>query len=927
MMSLPPEHILFQANNALRTSTYLTNNPSYPFYNKRYRTPLADRSSSFNVLEDDEDVLTLTASDMGNSGGTKRRCMLCPQHCLCRGDCTECTDCGRRYRAGCYDRKSYIVSVSAVNDPPEIKGPDEIRAVEGMPFSLISTDYYEMLGSTMWYRKGPSTVKVNRVPDEKRIMSEMICAHDSCEKVWQSAEVNMDQNSDDFGKTIWTRSASGITITDPDSKDYGFDNRKIKVRLNCSHGRLFINERKLEEFKFNGDLTCDLATDPEVSTLGCRIRLVDENHPQGNVGLYTRKQAAFSEMASCPALVEYTVQEFLNPDGSKTSREKRTILSQRQVPSVIVSTTQKSWGCPCYSNVLFDKTGRAVDIAQPTKNRYTHCSEALFFNNEMPLSSGENVPLVGNRFIALEGSLRDITQVLSNITYLPDPYFNTRIPGNHDEIMIEVDDQGAIGDSLKDANGQIIPTPFKIGRKIIKVSIESVNDPPKIGRRIKPKCESKFAGRKMDCPLGVNDPGTTNLRRMQTWTQVKNWPNTNLETETLVTTMNRSVDFIDLDEDAIFAITPDVLWAFDPDSAESLEIFGASCTTDPPMSSALMCEYDPACEVKCEDPFGRYLSNSYRCVGDAGSNLMERCSIKAAVSTCGNGKCELQAGTIFKTLSNPGEILVEMSVSHGMLTFYPRPPQFPRSLLPEYTVLTNMTAGCSPSNPACKGTFQSCVEAFGITEFDCLFNASHIWLRTTMEKFQSAIANKYITYASHLNYFGPDSLEIWISDQGYTSDLYDTEQTVKHSIPIFVVPINNPPVVRPPGSVLAYQKGVNCRTSYMDYAGTQGTDCRFPDTSKVPPQGRDPIAFEDIDMNSISEACPATCGNLSLILTFDRPNSGGLRFFPLMPTLTYLEYLSHTQKRTMVSVCSDMCWGSCVFVLSAVPPDYQKEDE
>ena len=50
------------------------------------------------------------------------------------------------------------------------------------------------------------------------------------------------------------------------------------------------------------------------------------------------------------------------------------------------------------------------------------------------------------------------------------------------------------------------------------------------------------------------------LQRLQTWTQVDNWPDTNLVTETLATAINVSVDFIDVDEDSMFAITPDVLW-------------------------------------------------------------------------------------------------------------------------------------------------------------------------------------------------------------------------------------------------------------------------------------------------------------------------------------------------------------------------------
>ena len=219
--------------------------------------------------------------------------------------------------------------------------------------------------------------------------------------------------------------------------------------------------------------------------------------------------------------------------------------------------------------------------------------------------------------------------------------------------------------------------------------------------------------------------------------------------------------------------------------------------------------------------------------------------------------------------------------------------------------------GCTPSKTwstslppkRCEGLFQSCIESVYVNEFDCLRNVSHIWLRTTLSDFQQALKDKYLTYVSDLNYFGNDALQIWISDQGYTSDRYDSKQTASFSLPISVVPINNPPQVLPAStlnSVLAYQRGVNCRTSYMDFAGTQGTDCRYPDTSKMPPLGQPPLLFADVDMDSITPSCPATCGNISLILTFDRPNTGALRFYPILPMLSFTEFINDKQQRVLV---------------------------
>ena len=814
---------------------YMTNNPAYTFYNKRYRTPLQDRSSSFNVLEDDEDALIFTAMDMGNSGGTRRRCALCPQNCLCRGDCTECTDCGRAYRAGCYDKQSYVVSVQARNDPPQISGPKEIWAVEGMPYSLINTDYYEMSGGTMWLRSGQDTVKDKQIPTQMQQDSETFCDTQGCHRVWLGSE--QDPRT---GQITWTRRKNGILLTDPDSKDYGYDARTVRITLNCTRGRLFVNERFLEEVLFNGDLGCNLGTDPQLSELGCRIKLVDVGHKQGRVGLYTRKVGAFGEETTCPALVKYTQTVVKAPDGSSTTIETRSDLPDRKVPSQAESTVSKSWGCPCYSNVIFGETGAAMDLGNPRENRFLHCSERLFFNNRQPLVSGESVPLVGNREIVLEGSLRDIQQAISNVTYLPDPQFNTRVPGAADEIFMQVNDLGAIGDSIKGASGELIQPPPLIGQKVIKVNIESVNDAPKIGRRVVPTCDAQHNGRKMQCPLGVNDPLARHLMRTESWTQVKNWPDTNVVIEYLMTSFNSSLDFIDVDEDSIFAVTPDVLWVVDVDSSEAKIIYDDKCSEEPPLGGALLCEMDAACEINCLDPSGLYLVNSYRCAG-GGNNDGIKCTKGSSV--CGEGECKLQGGAVFKTRSNPGELIVDLSVQNGKLSFYPPPPQFPRTLAPRYTVLTNMTPACGvgPSGTdgphSCVSLLESCIDSFDVSEFDCLFNVSHLWLRTTIEDLQFAIQNKYITYVSDLNYFGRDTLKVFISDQGYTSYRYDTISTVTASVGINIVPINNAPVLTMPGSVLTYQRGMFCRTSYMEYSGSQGTLCRFPDISKVPPEG------------------------------------------------------------------------------------------
>ena len=117
----------------------------------------------------------------------------------------------------------------------------------------------------MWLRSGADRFEVVADPDPMRIASERTCRDGICEMVWLDSRKDEEPTSRTFGETLWKRRKNGVGITDPDSKDYGFDLRKIVVTLQAKHGRLFVNERRLEEFLFNGDLNCDLDTSPEVS--------------------------------------------------------------------------------------------------------------------------------------------------------------------------------------------------------------------------------------------------------------------------------------------------------------------------------------------------------------------------------------------------------------------------------------------------------------------------------------------------------------------------------------------------------------------------------------------------------------------------------------------------------------------------------------
>ncbi len=66
-----------------------------------------------------------------------------------------------------------------------------------------------------------------------------------------------------------------------------------------------------------------------------------------------------------------------------------------------------------------------------------------------------------------------LTLAISNFTYLPDPNYNTRVPVNSEKIVLEIKDGDALGHSLKNTTGKLVPPPSLKGKKVINVNIES----------------------------------------------------------------------------------------------------------------------------------------------------------------------------------------------------------------------------------------------------------------------------------------------------------------------------------------------------------------------------------------------------------------------------------------------------------------------
>ena len=150
--------------------------------------------------------------------------------------------------------------------------------------------------------------------------------------------------------------------------------------------------------------------------------------------------------------------------------------------------------------------------------------------------------------------------------------------------------------------------------------------------------------------------------------------------------------------------------------------------------------------------------------------------------------------------------------------------------------------------------------------------------------------------ATHLRFLWPHHLVVsWLCSLWHVLSL-STEQEYTPSlsanldIPIKVISVNDAAEISVPNTVLRYQKGIICRTSYQELSSlgsscfivqllydprsvklwfrfSGGTNCLTPGASKMP-LGEDLLKVTGIDMDVTTPSCPATCGNMTLTFRY-----------------------------------------------------------
>ena len=157
------------------------------YYSRRYRLPPELRDQNFKIESDDLETLVVSVSDNGNSGGGLRD----PQPAV----------------------STVVLRVAALNDPPEIDAPTEIRAEEDVLF-----------------RFEPSNRNKSTCPDAR---------------VRQAYAGTLQYN------------CLPVQIADPDYLEYEFDNILFLLEISAQHGRIFFNETFLAEVRYRSSPTID----------------------------------------------------------------------------------------------------------------------------------------------------------------------------------------------------------------------------------------------------------------------------------------------------------------------------------------------------------------------------------------------------------------------------------------------------------------------------------------------------------------------------------------------------------------------------------------------------------------------------------------------------------------------------------------------
>ena len=434
--------------------------------------------------------------------------------------------------------------------------------------------------------------------------------------------------------------------------------------------------------------------------------------------------------------------------------------------------------------------------------------------------------------------------------------------------------QGSLGDSYTVSSVEARLS----GEFEIDVLVESVNDRPQIGslQSVPTQVTNPETGLivvvNLDSLATIDDGNSSKCMVMN--------PASSAYKETCAAGRRAHID---VDEDTVFTMTPDLLWIDDVDSAEAITI----------------------------NELGR---RHYHCADELS---LEGCYCGQAC-TCGTAMCKCDEPAPCDTdLFTPGELLVEMQVRKGKLSIQPPPG---RTMVPvkflqnvsnahgsvhECLLALNPEAPLGAQLPLC---YETCPN-----QLACRINASFLVFQTTTQNLKTILRQKYLTYVGNDNTYGVDELKVWVADQGFTDDWYNLRKSyleaASKTISIRIIGVNDPPVVTIPDYVLKYQINTICNYDWMQTENRKGAMCPLDSrvldlNSRVPPMrpgttgemqaltykssyGREPfIHISDVDL------LDNPYGNLTLTIEIGAGTGkfGEFSISEILPKVEYFQF-------------------------------------
>ena len=281
----------------------------------------------------------------------------------------------------------------------------------------------------------------------------------------------------------------------------------------------------------------------------------------------------------------------------------------------------------------------------------------------------------------------------------------------------------------------------------------------------------------------------------------------------------------------------------------------------------------------------------YCCLGSGVAPAYQRrgCFCGENPCVCGDVSCPCQQNldVCQPTVSGvyPGQLVVEMSSINGLLSWYPLPGRPVLSTITFFELKSGVGASledCLQSSNIPTAGFGYCATQCA-DQATCSRNVSRLILKGSKTALQQGISDGYLSYLGSENYFGLDTIRIWVSDQGFTDECYSDVVAWRHGavqeLPVRVIGVNDAPVVSAAPLLLDYSSSATCKFDILN-PPEDGGNCL--NISRVPPSSK-PLTVYDVDIDS------GGTPNATMILSLGRVGAGRFQLTTIAQDTSYLQ--------------------------------------